>query len=94
MKKKLIALIGTSLFPLGWILGNHPTLNDEVRIFRTENGVRIIRTYEEGKQDKIYVQSPDDSTKFIVPEKYFEQKNIGEKDRDVEYTKIKRLVKW
>ena len=76
----------------------HEDSGNIARIFTTENGIKVIRTYETFARDNIYIQAIKDSTEtkftYITLTEYLDSKELEEYDRNIEESKIKKLVGW
>ena len=66
--------------------------DNKARVFTTEEGVKVIRTYEARKVGKIFVQTNPSDSVYVSLKKYLER--FEGYDRQIEDAKIKKLVGW
>lgn len=88
-------LYGVACTTMGMIIGlsSIDDGKDHIKIFQRDNQQNIIRSYRDGKADNIYIQDLKDSSKYNNLNSYL--KGIeNEYDRDIEESKIKKLVDW
>lgn len=65
----------------------------KAKTFVSEDGTKIIRTYENAQLDHIFVEDPKNPDNYITLNKHLD--SYPQKyDREIEEAKIKKLVGW